>query len=96
MGGIERKLRRVKENEAKKKANKELKAKIGLFNKIPDQCLVCEKDFDKKNKEMVMSWSVVVRKQEGIVRLYCPECWEAAKQLVEEVKNGSTDAEDNV
>ena len=96
MGGIERKLRRIKENEAKKKADKELKAKIGLFNKIPDQCLVCEKDFDKKNKEMVMSWSVVVRKQEGIVRLYCPECWEAAKQLVEEVKNGSADTENNV
>ena len=91
-----RKLRRVKENEAKKKLNKEIKEKVGLFNKIPDHCLNCEKEFDKKNKQMVMSWNVVVRKQEGVVRLYCPVCWEAAKQLVKEVQDGSTDTENNV
>jgi hypothetical protein len=87
-----RKLQR----ERKKKAEKELKKKLGLFNKIPDHCLNCEASFDKKNREQVMSWSVVVRKQEGIVRLYCPVCWEAAKQLVKEVKDGSTDTENNV
>jgi ribosomal protein L44E len=40
---------------------------------------------------MVMSWSVVVRKETETVRLYCPECWDMAKKLVEETRDGSED-----
>ena len=43
---------------------------------------------------MVMSWSVVV--QEEKVRLYCPECWTRAQELIKEIKDGYTDAKDNV
>ena len=82
MSSLSKKLRRNKEKAAKK----ELQKKVGLFNKLEDHCLVCQKDFDKKNKDMVMSWSVVVR--EDKVRLYCPECWERAKKLIEEIKDG--------
>jgi len=82
LSSLSKKLRRNKEKEAKK----EFKKKVGLFNKLEDRCLVCEKDFDKKNKDMVMSWSVVVK--EDKVRLYCPECWERAKKLIEEIKDG--------
>ena len=90
MAKLSRKLRRDKENAAKK----ELQKKVGLFSKLEDHCLVCQKDFDKKNKDMVMSWSVVVKEEK--VRLYCPECWTRAKQLIEEIKDGYTDAKDNV
>jgi len=82
LSSLSKKLRRNKEKAAKK----ELQKKVGLFNKLEDHCLVCQKDFDKKNKDMVMSWSVVVR--EDKVRLYCPECWERAKKLIEEIKDG--------
>jgi len=82
LSSLSKKIRREKEKEAKK----ELQKKVGLFNKLPDHCLACQKDFDKKNKEMVMTWNVVVRSDTEIVRLYCPECWSAAKKLVEETE----------
>jgi hypothetical protein len=56
--------------------------KLGLFDKIPKECLTCMKPFDKKDKQMVMSWSVVVREDEGVVRLYCPTCWKKAQDFI--------------
>ena len=56
--------------------------KLGLFDKIPKECLTCMKPFDKANKQMVMSWSVVVRETEGVVRLYCPTCWKKAQDFI--------------
>jgi len=75
--------RKAKRNK-KKKAEQEVKDTLGLFDKIPTECLTCKKSFDKKNKEMVTSWSVVVRKTEKMVRLYCPECWDMAIKIVKE------------
>jgi hypothetical protein len=40
--------------------------------------------FDKKNKEMVMSWYVIVREKEEKVNLYCPGCWSKARKIIEE------------
>ena len=93
---MNRKQRRAAAKEAKNDGQEDLSEKIVLFGKLGDACLVCEKPFDKKNKEMVMSWSVVVRKEEGVVRLYCPECWEKAKKIIKEVENGTTNTESNV
>ena len=90
MSNINRKLKRQQEKEAKK----DLKEKIGLFNKLGEECLVCQKDFDKKNKEMVTTWSVVVK--EDTVRLYCPECWDRANNLIKDIKDGYTNAKTNV
>ena len=78
----------------KKEAQQELKEKVGLFNKLSDECLVCQKNFDKQNKEMVMAWSVIVRKD--TVRLYCPECWDRANKLIKEMEDGYTNAKTNV
>ena len=75
-------------NKNKRAAEKELSKKIGLFDRIPDHCLACDIKFDKKNKEMVMSWYVVVREQEEKVNLYCPKCWDKAEKIIEECKNG--------
>ena len=83
---LERKLRRQQENKSKKRAEKELSVKVALFDKLPDKCLTCEKNFDKTNKEMVSTWNVVVREKEDVVRLYCPECWKKALNILEEFK----------
>jgi len=82
--------RRVKRNKQRKrkKAEKALEEKMNLFEKIPAECNACLRAFDKTNKDMVMSWNVVVREEEQVVRLYCPECWDAARKLVEEVEYG--------
>tara|TARA_R110000824_G_scaffold272747_1_gene461288 strand:- start:331 stop:576 length:246 start_codon:yes stop_codon:yes gene_type:complete len=79
---VKKKKRKQKETE------KELQQKVGMFDKLPDACDACKKTFDKKDKSMIQSWNVVVREAEGIVRLYCPECWNAAIKAIEEVENG--------
>ena len=70
-----------------KQAKKDLNQKVGLFDKLQDQCLVCEKPFDKKSKEDVTSWFVTVREEQGVVNLYCPECWDTAQKVIEEFSN---------
>ena len=72
-----------------KQAERDLQQKVGMFDKIPDACDACKETFDKKDKSMVQSWNVVVREAEGVVRLYCPECWNTARRAIDEVtKNG--------
>ena len=73
--------KRKTERAAKKAAEKEIKKKINLFDKLPDECSACLKEYDKTSKQMAMERNVVVRKKEGIVRLYCHECWETARQI---------------
>jgi hypothetical protein len=58
---------------------------IGLFDKIPEVCDTCQKPFDKTDRNMVLSWSVVVRQE--TVRLFCPECIGKAKKAFQGGKN---------
>ena len=69
----------------------DLEKKIGLFDKLPKQCTNCEKPYDKNSKEMAMTWSVVVREQEGKVNLYCKTCWDNAHKLIEQIKADMAD-----
>ena len=87
MSGAKRKIRRAKQ----KKAQKELEEKMFMFDKLGDECLACKEPFDKKNREQVQSWSVVVRKKENKVNLYCPDCWTKAKNVVEEFSRRKND-----
>lgn len=80
---MNRKQRRAMKKE---KGNEELNTKMALFGKLPDECLTCSKPFDKKDREMVMSWSVVVREKEEAVNLYCPECWSKAVEIINDFK----------
>ena len=77
----------VKKTVAKKATPKqeaaEISEKIALFDKLPTECLACLKEFDKTNKTQVRTWSVVVRNDIGEVRLYCPDCWQKAKDVVQ-------------
>ena len=83
-----RKLRRAKANKSKKEAEKALAEKVALFGHLPDKCLTCEKPFNKLDKEQVMAWNVVVKQEKETVRLYCPECWNTAINLIKETKEG--------
>jgi len=80
---MNREQRRSAAKQAKKDGNSELDEKVALFGKLEDECLTCSLPFDKKDKNMVQSWKVVVREQEGKVNLYCPECWDKAINLLE-------------
>lgn len=82
-----RKIRRRKEKEAKKRMAKEVKQKMNMFDKIGEECLACQAPFDRTSREMVSTWSVVVRQEEEKVNLYCPRCWGAARKVVEEFQN---------
>ena len=50
---MNRAQRRAAAKQAKTDGNEELESKVALFSKLPDECLTCQKAFDKKNKEMV-------------------------------------------
>jgi hypothetical protein len=77
---------RRKMSKGKKKKQQGVEGIMDLFDKIPNQCLVCEKSYDKKNKEMVRTWNVVVRNKEQKVNLYCPQCWATAQKIIRDFK----------
>jgi|TARA_R110000824_G_scaffold51952_3_gene144458 hypothetical protein len=53
---------------------------VQLFGKLPEQCSACQKSFDKKDRDMVFLWSVVVKQE--TVRLFCPDCIEKTKEVL--------------
>ena len=73
------------------KKKPDLEKKVGLFDKLPKQCTNCDMPFDKKDKEMAMTWSVVVREKENKVNLYCQQCWNDAHRLLEQIKRDIAD-----
>ena len=85
---MNRAKKRARQRAIKKigKKGTDMERKIGLFDMMPEGCSACMKPFDKKDKEMVSTWSVVVREEEHSVRLYCPECWTLAQNIIEEWK----------
>jgi len=69
---LKRKIKRKKYLEERKVSEKELASKMkNIF--LPDQCSNCEKPFDKKSREMAMTWRVVAREERK--HLICPTCW---------------------
>tara|TARA_R100000152_G_C6634111_1_gene80773 strand:- start:69 stop:359 length:291 start_codon:yes stop_codon:yes gene_type:complete len=90
-----RQVKRNKLKKAKKAAKKDIAAKLAIFGRLADQCLVCAKPFDKQNREEVMSWSVVVKENEDQVNLYCPECWKKAREIVDDFKKRMEERNDH-
>jgi hypothetical protein len=78
-----------------KDKEKDLKQKLNMFDRLPDNCLTCNSTFDRKNREQVQSWFVVVKNAENKVNLYCPSCWGKATSLVEQVINGEKNVTDS-
>ncbi len=78
-------MKPIKQNtKSNKDKQKDLKQKLNMFDRLPDHCLTCNSPFDRKSKEQVQSWFVVVKNETQTVNLYCPECWNKATKLVEE------------
>lgn len=75
------KIKDPKKRREFKQVQKDLKSKVGLFNRMKDECLACCKPFDKTNKDMVKTWNVTVKTDS--VNLYCPECWNEAIKTIE-------------
>ena len=53
---------------------KKCKKLSGIF--LPDNCSLCNRDFDKK-REMAMTWMVVA--DDDTKALVCPDCWKKSK-----------------
>ena len=79
------KLRNMKRNK-EKKIKKDIQEKMFMFDKLGDQCETCQQPFDKKDREQVSSWNVVVKEEQGVVRLYCPQCWDKASNIINDFK----------
>ena len=87
---MNRKQRRaLKKAQNKADSQSKIAKQVGLFHKLPEECLMCEKPYDKKSKEMARTWNVVV-KDEDTVRLYCPNCWNTANKIIQEVMKDGT------
>ncbi len=77
--------RKLKRNKAKD-SKKSLQEQMNMFDKLPNNCVNCFKEYDKKSKEMAKKWTVIVRKKENKVNLYCDECWNKANTMIKEIK----------
>ena len=78
-----------------KDVQKDLKNKLNMFDALPEKCSICAKAFDKKNKEMVQSWFVTVRTKENRVSLFCPNCHQLAKNVLEAQLKKEENEDDN-
>ena len=77
---MNRKQRRAMKKHVGVDAQEKMATQVAQFGKLPQACDACQKEFDKKNKEMVQSWSVVVK--QDVVRLFCPECINKTKEVL--------------
>ena len=87
MGSLKRKYARSKAKKMAKDFTKEIKKQMNLYGELDNECLSCQKSFDKKSKEHAQTWRVAVRSDS--VHLYCPECWEAATQAIKDVEESN-------
>ena len=79
---LKRAAKKKKEKAASQQAQDDLKKQMNMFDRLPGECSTCEKDFPK-TREAHMTWKVVVKTEKQKVWLFCPECQEKAKELVE-------------
>jgi hypothetical protein len=77
---MNRRQKRALQKSVKKDIAEGIASKVAQFNKLPEFCMACKKDFDKKDREMVSTWSVVVK--QDVVRLFCPECIEKTQEAL--------------
>jgi hypothetical protein len=81
---MNRQQRRALKKQTPSPAEEKMAEQVALFGKLPGKCDVCQKEFDKKDVDMLKSWNVVVRQE--VVRLFCPDCINKTKEYL----NGSS------
>jgi hypothetical protein len=67
-------MNRKQRRTAEKMMGEEAVKQVSLMLNLPTECLTCKKEYDKKSKEMAMTWFVEVFSEQRRVDLYCPEC----------------------
>jgi len=67
-------MNRKQRRQLNKMVGKEATSTIDLMINMPTECSVCQRPFDKRDKEMVQSWFVDVYNSRKLVILTCPEC----------------------
>jgi len=72
---------------ALKEVQKDLTKKIGLFDRMGDECITCGDFFDKTDIEQVRNWHVAVRPNQEKVNLYCPDCWQRAIDTIKDFRS---------
>lgn len=83
---IKRAKKKKKEKRKAEEQQERLAKQMNMFDRRPDHCSACKKDFPQ-TREAHMTWRVTVRNTEQLVRLFCPDCQEKAKDLVEGEKD---------
>ena len=79
---IKRAKKKKKEKAQARETQQRLTKQMNMFDRLPQACDACETPFPK-TREAHMSWRVVVRPEKEKVWLFCPDCQEKAKELVE-------------
>tara|TARA_R110000744_G_scaffold270623_2_gene383787 strand:+ start:1012 stop:1269 length:258 start_codon:yes stop_codon:yes gene_type:complete len=77
---MSRQERRAIKKQIGSETQEKMASQVEQFGKLPQACDACREEFDKRDKEMVQSWSVVVKQE--TVRLFCPECINKAKEVL--------------
>ena len=77
---MNRKQRRAVKRQVGAEASEKMANQVAQFGKMPEQCQICQKEFDRQNKEMIKSWSVVVKQE--VVRLFCPDCMNSVQMTL--------------
>jgi len=62
-----------------------------MFGLLPDNCSICNADFDKSNREMAMTWRVVTNEEKKRVTLICPDCHQKIDEGMKKVFGGNDD-----
>ena len=68
-------MNRKQRRQLGKTIGKDATSTLDLMLNMPTECSECQKSYDKKSKEMVMTWFVEVYNSEKKVVLKCPECY---------------------
>ena len=86
MSKLERKIKRRKAQQEERKAKKELARQLNNMQQMPNNCSSCDKKFDRKSKQHAMTWKVVAYNDKSKIRLFCPDCIEKTKRILDENK----------
>ena len=78
---IKRANKKKKEKKTADEQQQRLTKQMHMFDRMPNECSACSVGFPK-TREAHLAWQVVVYNDRQLVRLFCPDCQEKAKKMV--------------
>ena len=79
---LKRAAKKKKDKAQAQQQQEKLSKQMNMFDRLPEACSACGKEFPK-TREAHMSWRVTVRNKEQQVRLFCPNCQDKVKTIME-------------